>query len=239
MKKRKITPFIVLLLVLAMVSGALAESVIIPVRRIPEDSLAFAREEALARAADLFSGQNSAYRAENYRQDAKSVLLPDGQAAWIVTMERCVEEPVGNIYAVFSADNGEIIELYYPDNDIYTWILMEWISAKRLHRQDWSVEDQALFDWLFAGSDSMFEPSHARVPSDEAVRVAAKWLLETFGAGYDETRISYSGNTDGSGNTSYCWVISFIRNGKQAYIVSVSTETGEIDNCFSMDEGSN
>ena len=239
MKKRMIFPAILLLLVLALVAGALADAVIIPVRRIPENGLPFTREEALARTADLFSEHTGAYRAENYRQNAGSVLLPDGRTAWIVTMERCVDEPVGNIYAVFSAEDGGIIELYYPDNDIYTWVLMEWIGAKHLHKQDWSVEDQALFDWLFSGSGDMFDPSRAAVSADEAVRTAAKWLQDTFGAGYDEARVSYSGHTDdGSGRTSYCWVISFIRNGKQAYIVSVSTETGEIDNCFSMDEGS-
>ena len=116
--------------------------------------------------------------------------------------------------------------------------MMEWISAKHLHKQDWSVGDQALFDWLFSGTDDMFDPSHTAVSADDSVRIAAKWLRETFSAGYDEARVSYSGHTDDSGRTRYCWVISFIRNGKQAYIVSVSTETGEIDNCFSMDEGS-
>ncbi len=237
MNKQKSIPAIVLLLILTLITGALADSVIIPVQRIPENNLPFTREEALARTAELFSAHTGAYQAENYRQKAGSVLLPDGRTAWIVIMERCVNEPVGNIYAVFSAEDGGIIELYFPDNDVYTWVMMEWFNAKHLHKQDWSVEDQSLFDWLFSDSDDMFDPSQAAVPSGEAVRIASEWLRDTFGAGYDEVRISYSGHTDDNSRTRYCWVISFIRNGKQSYIVSVSTDTGEIDNCFSMDEG--
>ena len=172
MKRRKSLPAIILLLVLILVTGALADSVIIPVQRVPEDNLPFTREEALTRTADLFSAHTGAYHAENYRQKAGSVLLPDGQTAWIVIMERCVNELVGNVYAVFSAEDGGIIELYYPDNDIYTWAMMEWINAKHQHKQNWSVEDQSLFDWLFSDSDDMFDPSQAAVSSDDMMRPA-------------------------------------------------------------------
>ncbi len=235
--KQKAVFLTVLLLTMTLTAGALAGTVIIPESRIQEEGLRFTRGEALTKAAGLLAEQTDSYRAENYRQQAGSVRLPDGRDAWIVIMERCVDEPVGNLYAVFSADDGEVIELYYPDNEVYTWVLLQWIEAKHGHRKDWGVGDEALFDWLFSSGDSMFNPAQAAVSSEEAVRIAAGWLKAQFGITYDDADVSYSGYDAGNGRTAYDWVVSFNRNGKQTFVVFVNTETGEVKNSFDLSEG--
>ena len=233
---RKTTLWILLLLTAILTTGALAGPLIIPVRRVPGDSLAFTGEEAFTKAERLFSEHGYSCSEETHRCKAGSVLLPDGRSAWIVIMERHVEEPVGNLYAVLSGDNGEVIELYYPDNDVSTWALLQWIDAKNKHRNDWPVEEQALFDWLFTGDGDMFEPSQAAVSSEEAVRIASDWMKEHSSTEYDDTGVSYIGLYDDS-HTWYCWVISFLRNGNQIMLVHVSTESGEVVNSFDMADG--
>ena len=234
--KRKIFLFILLLLATTVLTAAAAETVIIPVRQVPEDSLAFTREEALAKATELFSEHGGTYSGEQYYRKAGSVLLPDGQTAWIVFIERHAEEAAGNLYAVLSAENGEIIEIQYPDNDVYTWVMLQWINAKNQYRSDWPVEEQALFDWLFSDSDELFEPSLAAVSSEEAVRIASEWAREYSGAAYDDATVSYAGFSDDR-HMWYCWIVSFEQNGNQVLIVYVNTENGEVENSYDPEEG--
>ena len=227
-----------LVLAFTVLSAALAEPVIIPVQYVPEEGLQFTKADALAKAEALFAESGHTYDAENYTRKAGSVRLPDGQSAWIVFIERRNDKPDGNLYAVLSADDGSVIELYYPDNDVYTWLMMQWISAKDRHMSDWSIEEQALFDWLFSDSeDKLFEPSETGISSEEAVLIAAKWLKEHFNAAYDETHVSYLGLYDDRQDPWYCWVVSFLENGKLMYVLHVNTETGEVVNSFDAAEG--
>ena len=230
---RKLSFLISLLLAVFLAAGAAAEPITVPVQQVPEGSLAFTREEALAKAEELFAGQGYTYAEGKYFRKAAGVQLPDGQAAWITFIERQDADAAGNLYAVLSADTGEIIELYYPDNDVYTWAMLQWNDAKQQRRSDWPVEDQALFDWIFTDSGSMFDPSRAAVSSDEAVRIASEWVGGRFGMTYDDTHVSFMGHGDGG----YSWVVSFLRNGSQVMNVYVSTETGEVENSFDMAEG--
>ena len=233
---RIISCLVALLIVLSLAAGAAAGTVIVPVRQIPEGGLAFTKADALAKAAELFAGRGYTYSEGAYFRKAGSVLLPDGQAAWIVFIERQEDNAAGNLYTVLSADTGNVIELYYPDNDVYTWIMMQWAEAKQRRRSAWSVEEQALFDWLFTAGSDMFNPSQAAVSSDEAVRIASDWVKEHFGIAYDDTGVSFIGWSDDS-HTWYSWTVSFCQGGSQVMVVYVSTETGAVENSFEMSDG--
>ena len=234
---RKIAFLISLLFAVMLIAGAAAEPVIIPVGQVPEDGLTFTKAEALAKATELFADQGYTYSEGKYFRKAGNVLLPDGQAAWITFIERQEEEAAGNLYAVFSADTGETIELYYPDNDVYTWVLLQWRDEKHGSRSYWPVEDQALFDWLFFSGDiELFDPSKTGVSADEAVRIASDWVREDAGIAYDNTSVSYIGHYDDD-QIWYDWVISFEEDGSQILIVYVDAETGIIENSYDMAEG--
>ena len=233
---RKMLVFAIFLLILSLLAGSLAEPVTIPTRRIPAEGLSFTGEDALIRAEELFAEQGCMYSEENYFRKAGSVLLPDGRPVWIVIIERRTDQASGNLYAVLSAENGETVELVYPENDVYTWLLFQWTDMKNQYKSDWPVEDQALFDSLFSESDDPFDPSRAAVSSDEAIRIASAWVAEHPGTEYDSTGISYIGFTENN-CTWYDWVISFMKNERQVLVVWVSTETGEIENSFDAADG--
>ncbi len=233
---RKIAFLSLLLFAAMLILRAAAEPVLIPVQPVPEDGLTFTEADAVAKAEGLFADQGYTYSEGKYFRKAVSVLLPDGQTAWIAFIERREKEAAGNLYAVFSADTGKTIELYFPDNDVSTWVLKQWIDVKHGHRSDWSVEDQALFDWLFSDDTDMFDPSQAAVSSGEAVRIASDWVQKNAGIIYDNTSVSYIGLYDDS-HSWYNWVISFQQNGSQVMIVYVNTETGVVENSYDVAEG--
>ena len=87
-------------------------------------------------------------------------------------------------------------------------------------------------------SDDLFDPSQAAVSADQAVLAASAFAREYLGAEYcNEISVSHMGFGDSGESVRYCWLISFYRYGKQEYIVYVNTETGEVENSFTMDEG--
>ena len=87
-------------------------------------------------------------------------------------------------------------------------------------------------------SDDLFDPSQAAVSADQAVLAASVFAREYLGAEYcNEISVSHMGFGDSGESVRYCWLISFYRYGKQEYIVYVNTETGEVENSFTMDEG--
>ena len=89
-----------------------------------------------------------------------------------------------------------------------------------------------------SGSEDLFDPSQAAVSADRAVLTASAFIREYLDAGYcSEASVSHMELGGESGDPRYCWLISFYEYGQQKYIVYVNTETGEVENSFSVDEG--
>ena len=228
---------IALLLAVALAAGALADTVILPVQRVEEEGLAFDREKVMLKTADMYMEHYGARKIEGARMKVGSVLLPDGRTAWISFLEREEEDAPGNLYLVLSAEDGEVIEEYYPDNDIYTWALLQWHEAKGGSIPDWPLEEQALFNWLFGTGKEYFDPSQAAISPERAIEIAYEWLKEQSGVQYDNASLTFSGRNDKHGNTLYYWIVSFLKDGEQVFIVDVDTETGEVINSYDLAEG--
>ena len=228
---------ITLLLAVTLAACALAETVIIPVQRVEEEGLAFDREKVVLKTNVLYMEHYDVRKVEGCRMKAGSVLLPDGRTAWVSFLEREEEDAPGNLYLVLSAEDGEVIEEYYPDNDIYTWALLQWHEAKGGSITDWLLEDQALFTWLFGTVDEYFDPTQTAVSPETAIGIADAWLKERFGAAYDNALVSFSGRYDENGRLLHYWIVSFLRDGEQVFIVNVDTETGEVINSYDLEEG--
>ena len=234
---KKIVFVMTLLLAAVLAAGALAETVILPVQRAEEEGLAFPREKVLLKTNVLYMEHYGVQKIEGCRTKAGSVLLPDGRTAWISFLEREDDDAPGNLYLVLSADDGEVIEEYWPDDDIYTWILLQWHDIKGGSMMDWPLEDQALFTWLFGTVDEYFDPTQTAVSPETAIGIADAWLKERFGSAYDNALVSFSGRYDENGRLLHYWIVSFLRDGEQAFIVNVDTETGEVINSYDMAEG--
>ena len=228
---------IALLLAVTLAACALAETVIIPVQRAEEEGLAFPRDKVILKTNVLYMEHYDVRKVEGCRMKAGSVLLPDGRTAWISFLEREDDDAPGNLYLVLSAEDGEVIEEYYPDDDIYTWVLLQWHDIKGGSMTDWPLEDQALFTWLFGTVDEYFDPTQTAVSPETAIGIADAWLKERFGAAYDNALVSFSGRYDDNNRLLYYWMISFLQDGEQAFIVNVDTETGEVINGYDLEEG--
>ena len=74
--------------------------------------------------------------------------------------------------------------------------------------------------------------------ADQAVLTASAFAREYLDAKYyNEITVSHMGLGESSETLRYCWLISFYEYGHQEYIVYVNTETGEVENSFTIDEG--
>ena len=228
---------ITLLLAVALAAGALAETVILPVQRVEEEGLAFDREQVVLKTSRLYTEHYGPREIVGGRMKAGSVLLPDGRKAWISFLEWEDEDSPGNLYLVLSADDGEVIEEYWPENDVYTWILVQWHDIKGGSMMDWPLEDQALFMWLFGTVDEYFDPTQTAISPETAVGIADAWLKDTAGVQYDNADISFAGRYDDHNSLLYYWIVSFLQDGEQVFIVDVDTETGEVINSYDMAEG--
>ena len=87
-------------------------------------------------------------------------------------------------------------------------------------------------------TEDLFDPSQAAVSVDQAVLTASAFAREYLDAKYyNEITVSHMGLGESSETLRYCWLISFYEYGHQEYIVYVNTETGEVENSFTIDEG--
>ncbi len=235
---KKILFVITLLLAAVLAAGALAETALIPVQRAEEEGLPYTREQAISRMNDMYAEHYGVEKIEGCRMKAGSVVLEDGRTAWIEFLEKEDDAAPGSLYLVLSAENGEVIEEYWPeDGDVYTWILLQWHEAKGGQVSGLPVEEQALFQWLYGPEDGYFDASKAAVQPEEAIGTAADRAEELTGVKYDEASLSFSGRYDENGNILYYWIVSFYQDGEQAYLVYVDTETGEAFNSFDLSEG--
>lgn len=229
---------ITLLLAVTLATGALAETAVMPVQRAEEEGLPFTREQAISKMNDVYAEHYGVREIRGCRMKAGSVVLEDGRTAWIEFLEKWDDAAPGSLYLVLSAEDGEVIEEYWPeDGDVYTWILLQWHEAKGGAVSRLPVEDQALFQWLFGPDDGYFDPSEAAVQPEEAIGIADEWLKENFGLDYNDASLSFSGRYDENGNMLYYWTVTFYSDGEEAYLVHVDTETGEVINSFDLSEG--
>ena len=229
---------ITLLLAVTLATGALAETAVMPVQRAEEEGLPFTREQAISKMNDVYAEHYGVREIRGCRMKAGSVVLEDGRTAWIEFLEKWDDAAPGGLYLVLSAEDGEVIEEYWPeDGDIYTWIPLQWREAKGGVVPRLPVEDQALFQWLFGLDDGYFDPSEAAVQPEEAIGIADEWLKENFGLDYNDASLSFSGRYDENGNMLYYWTVTFYSDGEEAYLVHVDTETGEVINSFDLSEG--
>ena len=228
---------ITLLLAVTLAACALAETVILPAQRAEEEGLAFDREKVMLKTANLYMEHYDVRTIEGCRMKAGSVLLPDGRTAWISILEREQEDAPGSMYLVLSAEDGEVIEEYWPDDDIYTWVLLQWHEIKGGSLLDWPLEEQALFLWLFGPVDEYFDPTQTAVSPETAIGIADAWLKDAAGVEYDNASVSFAGRYDDNNSLRYYWMISFLQDGEQVFIVNVDTETGEVINSYDMKEG--
>ena len=88
-------------------------------------------------------------------------------------------------------------------------------------------------DPVLSGDGDPFDPAQAAVSADEAVRIACGYVRENPDAEYcNEVTVGHIVTEDGES----CWQIMFSWIGNQNYTVWVNTETGEVENGFSIDE---
>ena len=235
---KKILFVITLLLAVTLAAGALAETTVMPVQREKEEGLPFTREQAISKMNDMYMEHYGVREIQGCRMKAGSVVLEDGRTAWIEFLEKWDDAAPGGLYLVLSAEDGEVIEEYWPeDGDVYTWILLQWREAKGGAVPKLPMEEQALFQWLYGPDDGYFDPSEAAVQPEEAIGIAADRTEELTGVKYEEASLSFSGRYDENGNMLYYWMVTFYSDGEEAYLVHVDTETGEVINSFDLSEG--
>lgn len=209
-----------------LLSGSLADSHLFPAEPavLPEGSLS--KEDAIIIAENEMLTREglSLQNFQGYKIVATAVKLETGADAWVVMLD---EQFCGtDALVTISATNAAILDYQSTNWEIISAVFNQWFEKKGA-MITWSVEDKALFDWVYGASDEYVTPSEDHISQEEAGSIALSAMEQTATADdlfYAFKHLSY---TDGRPD-QYVWVVSAFQNGKETYIVYVSAINGDV-----------
>ena len=221
---------------LTLAGGALSEACIFPVEPAEITQADITMEAAISAAQAAMVSRHadtSFYDFQNYNIKAGCVLLETGQKAWVVMLD----EQSYRLDAVVtvSATDGAILAYQETDaetREILDVILAQW-EAEKGDMDAWSLQDSALFDWLYGFTDRYIYPGEEHISQEAARDIALSAIPEPVAA----PECSYSFNlftyTDGTPE-QYVWLVTISENGQARYVVHVSAVDGAVLDVFAM-----
>lgn len=223
----KHTLAVALITVLAFLSsGSLADTHILPVEPAVLTEGSISKEDAVIIAKnEMLTRESLALKDfQDYKIVATAVKLETGADAWVVMLD---EQFCGtDALVTISATNAAILDYQSTNMEIISAVVNQWIEKKGA-MITWSVEDKALFDWVYGASDEYVTPSEGDISQEAAGSIALSAMEQTATADelfYAFKCLSY---TDGRPD-QYVWVVTALKNGKETYIVYVSAINGDV-----------
>lgn len=237
MLRIKLIRLIISIIVIVIPSLSFAESFLLPLKPALDSDIKTSKEEAIEIAKELLSQSGIEYDELQYKTKAGSVLLSNNQIAWIVMMND-MSDPNNSgydLYAVIDANDGKIIELSFPQQDIKTWVLQHWIEQKG-ELGSWSINDRALFNWLFGNDSSFFDQSETSISCIQAEKIAKTWMQKVHAdVYYNKTNASYLWMGQDA-VPQFVWTITFFADDNELFLVYVSTTTEIVTDCYDLRE---
>lgn len=228
--ERRITA-VCLTILLALSSGALAESYVFPVEPAALTENDISVESAIDAAKGELTRRRNLSDFEKYRIKAGCVKLENGEKAWVVMLDelQCGTDAL----VTLSAADGRLIDYQETDREIISLLVETWTSKKGGMRT-WTLEDKALFNWLFGMDDAYVVPSEGHISQERAGEIALAAIPEKASpeeCSYAFRLFSY---TDGRPK-QYVWLITITKNGEEKYLVHVSADNGDVLEVFALD----
>lgn len=228
--KRRITA-VCLTILLALSSGALAESDVLPVEPAQPAENDISMESAIDAAKGELTRRRNLSDFEKYRIKASCVKLENGEKAWVVMLDelRCGTDALITLSAV----DGKLIDYQETDMEIISLLVETW-TAKKGRMSTWKLEDKALFNWLFGMDDAYVVPGEGHISQERAGEIALAAIPEK--ASLEECAYAFRlfSYTDGRPK-QYVWLITITKNGEEKYLVHVSAENGDVLEVFALD----
>lgn len=158
---------------------------------------------------------------------ANFVRLENNEDAWVVMIDHNNDSyDVGAVITL--SPSGETI-LHFMSNDdkeLIDILLDQW-KRKKGNMLFWSIEDEALFNWLFGSSEIYLLPSKEHISQEKATEIALSAIPEILNSpqfSYSFKLLSY---TDGRPD-QHAWRVTIIADGIEKYVVYVSAVDGSV-----------
>jgi len=216
--------FITLLVFLA--SGSLADTHIFPVEPAVLTEGSISKEDAVIIAEnEMLTREGLSLKDfQDYKIVATAVTLETGADAWVVMLD---EQFCGtDALVTISATNAAILDYQSTNMEIISAVVNQWIEKKGA-MFTWSVEDKALFDWVYGASDEYEMPGEDHISKEEAGSIALSVMQQTATADELTYAFKHLSYTDGRPD-QYVWIVTAVKNGKETYTVYVSAINGDV-----------
>ncbi len=189
-----------------------------------DDAVTIARSE-MARRENLPLAEVDMYRAK-----AGYVTLESGEEAWVVLLD--CEVNGTDALVTLSASGTEVIDYCATHEEILTVVYKQWTQKKGAIRT-WSIEDQALLNWLFGAADAYVVPDESCISQEAARDIALAALPQAVSSpefAYGFKRMSYP---DGA-QDQLVWLVTIYEKGKERYVVHISAIDGVVIECIKI-----
>lgn len=209
-------------------SVAASDQYYFPVSPASLDENSISQEEAIAAAKDVMLQRERAPFEEHEQSKIKAgfVQLESGENAWHVMLDSAY----GTDALVILSPTGEVINYEATDDESpeITTILQEKWQEEKGRIQSWSIEDQAIWDWLYGSADAYIVPTENDISQEQAVQIA----LEAVSEELSDPSYTISFGTYHKDASLRVWHITFYENGQEAYVVYVTAEDGTVIELF-------
>ncbi|MEG1014324.1 MAG: PepSY domain-containing protein [Clostridia bacterium] len=217
---------------LVLSNGSLAETYVFPVGPASPtetdismtDAISIAKKELVLRQSIPSND------FQNYKIKANCVQLENSEKAWVVMLD---EQSCGSdaLVTISSAD-ATIIDYQAGHAEITTFLIDQWTKKKGAKRT-WSLEDKALYNWLFGSSDQYLIPNEDHISKDTAIDIALSAIPPSLISPEVSTTFNLLSYTDGRPE-QYVWMVTILENGQEKFLVHVSALDGAVVEVFEL-----
>lgn len=236
MNLKRMIAVVSMAVLLVLLGGSCAETYVFPVEPAALTETDISMADAISVAKNEMTQQQGIALDDfrNYKIKANLVELVNGEKAWVVMLDEmsCGSDALVTI----SSDDATIIDYQASETEITMFLLDQWIKKKGAMRT-WSLEDKALFNWLFGSSDQYVVPREEQISKEKARDIALSAIPEALSSpefSYTYSLLSY---TDGRPDL-YVWMITVLIDGQPKYLVHIAAVDGTVVEVYNLGENS-
>ena len=182
------------------------------------EAIAHAREEMIQREGMTILDLN------NYLVKASFVRLENDENAWVVMLD---EKGYGTDTLVTISADGQRVLDYQSTNTEITALLVQLWKAKKGEMKTWSVEDKALFNWMFGNQDQILLPDDNCISREKAGEIAIAQIGQSLSLSDCSFSFGRLSSADAQ-SEQFVWMVTIIVNGQEAYLVHVDAVDGAV-----------
>ncbi len=224
--------FLTALLVLS--SGSLAETYVFPIEpaSLTETDISMADAISIAKKEMVLRQSIPSNDFQNYKIKANCVQLENTEKAWVVMLDElsCGTDALVTI----SLADATIIDYQAGHAEITSFLIDQWTKKKGAMRT-WSLEDKALFNWLFGSSDQYLIPNEDHISKDTAIDIALSAIPLSITLPEFSTTFNLLSYTDGRPE-QYVWMVTILENGQEKFLAHISAIDGTVVEVFSLEK---